>query len=684
MRLSYLEMEGFRGARRRMRIDFAHGFTIVTGRNGTGKSTICDAIEFALRGTVDKYQVATEKGENFEQYMWWRGEGKPERQYVTVGFVGDEGEEWTVHRTPRHQPQLALQDEEVRTRLCIGEIAPEDALDLLVRTSIIRDESITSRSFDLSERDRYFFVHAAIGSDVLAKVERRAKSVRELLQAKKREATEEYANARAAATQLHAEMAQARVQVVQASDRQSAVETLVELTGSSNVDLTQLLIEARDAASDLRITVQALLMLSEGTRRIESTSSTAETQELRESASTVKAERDAAIVHVEDARRALNELPQAGKAATRIDLELENDLRILHEHGARLGLRNGHCPLCGLEQSVHDYEKALETLASEVAALAEQSLSRGKALAAADETLAVQEAAVRESKERYKSLERRLAELDDERNALLKELARYSIVTPDLPTAASMIEDQVNEKRDTLTRFDKSLAILEASLTVDRVVQLGVQIEEAEAYSAACAQELTMIDERLDHTKSLFHQIQRAVGEVVDQRLATLEPLFKDLYRRLQPHVDWHDVQYHMRGDVRHFLSLMVGDDLNPRFMFSSGQRRALGIAFLLAVFLSRPWSRLKTLMLDDPVQHVDDYRALHLVETLNAVKSAGYQIVCTVEDAALAELLCRRMATSDPEIGRLAELTYTAGEGCELLRSKWIPSTGTNVIKSA
>ncbi len=83
-------------------------------------------------------------------------------------------------------------------------------------------------------------------------------------------------------------------------------------------------------------------------------------------------------------------------------------------------------------------------------------------------------------------------------------------------------------------------------------------------------------------------------------------------------------------------------------------------------------------------MQHVDDYRALHLVETLNAVKSAGYQIVCTVEDAALAELLCRRMATSDPEIGRLAELTYTAGEGCELLRSKWIPSTGTNVIKSA
>lgn len=53
------------------------------------------------------------------------------------------------------------------------------------------------------------------------------------------------------------------------------------------------------------------------------------------------------------------------------------------------------------------------------------------------------------------------------------------------------------------------------------------------------------------------------------------------------------------------------------------------------------PW---RTLLLDDPVQHIDDFRALHLVELLAAVGRDHRQIVCAVEDSALADLLTRRL----------------------------------------
>ena len=43
-------------------------------------------------------------------------------------------------------------------------------------------------------------------------------------------------------------------------------------------------------------------------------------------------------------------------------------------------------------------------------------------------------------------------------------------------------------------------------------------------------------------------------------------------------------------------------DVQNPSFVFSSGQRRTAGLAFLIAIFLSRSWCKLKTLVLDDPV----------------------------------------------------------------------------------
>lgn len=51
MKLEFVEVEGFRGFRRRARFDVPAGFMVVAGRNGVGKSTILDAIDFALTGT---------------------------------------------------------------------------------------------------------------------------------------------------------------------------------------------------------------------------------------------------------------------------------------------------------------------------------------------------------------------------------------------------------------------------------------------------------------------------------------------------------------------------------------------------------------------------------------------------------------------------------------------------------
>ena len=108
--------------------------------------------------------------------------------------------------------------------------------------------------------------------------------------------------------------------------------------------------------------------------------------------------------------------------------------------------------------------------------------------------------------------------------------------------------------------------------------------------------------------------------EVSDERLASLKPVLTEFYQRLRPHSDWRSIRYSIRGDVTRLLSLRVGEDINPQFVFSSGQRRAAGLAFLFAVYVSRPWCLWQSLLLDDPVQHIDDFRALHLVEVLAAL----------------------------------------------------------------
>ena len=98
VRISYISLCGFRGFKEPVRIEFAHGFNVISGRNGVGKSTLCDAVEYVLTGTIYKYSDAKASGESVEDYIWWRGESKPVENFVEVGFVDDSGNSHVIKR----------------------------------------------------------------------------------------------------------------------------------------------------------------------------------------------------------------------------------------------------------------------------------------------------------------------------------------------------------------------------------------------------------------------------------------------------------------------------------------------------------------------------------------------------------------------------------------------------------
>jgi ABC-type cobalamin/Fe3+-siderophores transport system ATPase subunit len=88
--------------------------------------------------------------------------------------------------------------------------------------------------------------------------------------------------------------------------------------------------------------------------------------------------------------------------------------------------------------------------------------------------------------------------------------------------------------------------------------------------------------------------------------------------------------------------------------------------------------------ILDDPVQHVDDFRALHLVETLAAIRRTGRQVICTVEDPELAKLLARRLRASYVSEGKLIQLQYVPEAGISLLRQEDIFPFAKALLRSA
>src|SRR5580704_10952239 len=136
-------MEGFRGFRRRARFDIPPGFLVIVGRNGVGKSTILDAVDFALTGTINKYDVARAKGGGLLEHIWWVGHGHAEKHFVSVGFVDEAGSHFVVTRY-RDKPEAEGLVE------VLGRMQNERAAggssdgSAMMETTLIRDEIISA------------------------------------------------------------------------------------------------------------------------------------------------------------------------------------------------------------------------------------------------------------------------------------------------------------------------------------------------------------------------------------------------------------------------------------------------------------------------------------------------------------------------------------------------------------
>lgn len=647
MRLDFLEVCGFRGFRDKFRIDFGSGFTVISGRNGVGKSTLCDAVEFALTGSINKYKVEKAAMESLNDYIWWRGRGTPEAHYVAVSFTKDDGEQYTITRTREAGSNSSA--EEIEDALCSG-ARPENALNQLCRTSIIRDEWIAALSVDLSETERFAFVRSALGSLEGSDLGSRAKEVMT-------STTTTHAQNQLAYDAVLAKLSECLVKLSEAKDvasRSGDIGAAIRLVAATVPDPpSETLALLTAGRAELVARRARLAQVSELVQQ------SRELADLRQAFDSPEAQQRREAV-----RLALTNTTAAKAEAEHVIAQAERDLareehvnaiaaslNLLVEHGERLGLHDEHCPLCAAIRTPQEFESGLalareriNSLASGVAA-ARQALATARANA---EHPLVSHASAEYQWMAVKQEETRLVK----REQLLIELFEQPGLDSSFVRNPNKLEIEIAAERDRLIDLERALLILETSQIVSRTAGLEERIAALREDVETAADVIKRSQAAITAAQAIERAVKRVNAEIIEERLAQISPLLNELYQRLRPHAYWRTIDYRIRGDVRRFLSLRVGDGLNPQFVLSSGQRRAAGLAFLLSVHLACAWTPWRTLLLDDPVQHIDDFRALHFVEILAALRLDDRQIVCTVEDAALADLLCRRLLSTTEQKG--------------------------------
>lgn len=632
MKLVCIDLCGFRGYRKPIRIEFADGFTIIDGRNGVGKSTIFDAVEFALTGSLSKYNDAKASGETVADYIWWTGKGSaPTDRYVEVGFRNGE-ELIRVRRTQFGKPDPSRLAH-LTSQLCDLVLAPEEPIAQLCSTSIIRDEHIAGLSLDLKETERYALLRDGLGAnDADAWI---ARGLRLVSAAKQRSQASQH------------EIAKLNSEVTAASRRIDEVRTsLIADNVVAEATLRLRAFSKSEAAPDqlagpVRERIAALVAEIDSMQGISSRWAVADQERAR--LPSLHERREAAGAEVAAATKALQDIEPRNDVLSSSSLAKQaRDLIALANLGRQLGLEDGRCPLCGTGQD-HDHflqgvataEDLARRLDKEAAQEAEREQMRHaveKRLDAAQRTREAIERAVQESE---------------------RTIQHFDSLRTEIGIGESETLDQVTTR---IAHLRQALEIAQKDLRVLETLRLSNELERAQREEAQAKDRLALAQERAGRARkaeavaqALHDAARRAAGETLDRRLDRVLPLMSELYRRLRPHPVWRDIEYSIRGDVRRFLKLQVGDELNPQFLFSSGQRRATGLAFLLSVNLSLAWSRWRTIMLDDPVQHVDDFRTIHLAELAAQLVTEGRQIVCAVEDSALADLLCRRLPVVEP-----------------------------------
>lgn len=678
MKLDYVEVCGFRGFRDKVRIDFGGGFTVITGRNGVGKSTLCDAVEFAITGLIEKYAVEKAAKESLADYLWWRGAGTPRAHYVTAAFIGHDGESFTITRT--REGGADRLPEEIHAALCSGP-APDDALRQLTRTSIIRDEWIAAMSLDLSETERFDLVRSALGALEGAEAAVKAREIVTVADAAHGRNEAAYETARARLGERLTQQSEIQASLSRSGDGSAALATVAAAVPEAPTDTIARLEAARRALADGRARAARIADAVEAGRELlalQRAFNAPDAAAAREIAiarlEKVHETKDIAMAAVEGAEALLAREEDADAVAA--------SLAILVEHGERLGVHDEHCPLCAAQRSSAEFAAGLEAARRRISSLASgvQDARRRLAAASHEAREAATAFAMADAEVAAHQAEERTLRTAEQTHAAFLERWRLD---PRFLNDPEGLAAHLEGERDRLINLERALLVLDASQSVSRMASIEKSIEGLREEIDKLADVVSMSQAAVTSAREIERSVKRVNAEIIDERLAQISPLLNELYQRLRPHADWRTIDYSIRGDVKRFLSLKVGDGLNPQFVFSSGQRRAAGLAFLLSVHLARAWTPFRSLLLDDPVQHIDDFRALHLVEVLAALRLDRRQIICAVEDPALADLLCRRLVSTTDEPGRRYDIDLGPEGATSVLTAADVPPMPVGILRS-
>jgi exonuclease SbcC len=637
---------------------------VVSGRNGTGKTSLFDAVLWGLTGAIPRLSAA---GADAVVSMY----SDSGTARVAVDFIDDKGGGFQVARSiepGRASVISVVKDNEV--------LVGDEGLSSLVRSiglnSFGSDQSnmlagILTRAIYLeqdtlrqfidadSDTDRYELVGRLIGVGQVTELQHALERQRNAWT----KATNERRSTLEAEKRRLSDLSETLRRTEPEVDQTSVRNRLLEWSEQAGrLGLTRTEHDAMDARAFDTLARELIPLRSRVNHGL---GALERIRVLRESAP--KSVPDSLLHAAEDRRSKAQEAlatardqlarAQAAAAAARRRAEEQQEERAQLASLARLASRHlgDRCPVCTQAYDRSATESHLrELMAAEEAPVpvpTNQVSRAAQTTEAAERALAGADREVAELRSLIASRARWELQLGD--------AARDAGIPIDLDDAQllGMVEQERTRQDalEALARAADNLAIDLAAVGVpDRRADLTRQLNEVGARVEATRRDVSSRDETGLIVGTILEALRGAADDFVTAQLDSLTPLLDRIYGRIDPHPALTKLQlktriWHARGRLDTALidtAVGKGSDY-PAAVLSSSQLNAVATSIFLAMNLGLNQTNLEFVLLDDPLQSLDDVHLLGLVDLLRRLKDRR-QVVISTHDSSLATLLLRKL----------------------------------------
>jgi predicted ATPase len=149
---------------------------------------------------------------------------------------------------------------------------------------------------------------------------------------------------------------------------------------------------------------------------------------------------------------------------------------------------------------------------------------------------------------------------------------------------------------------------------------------------------------------AMIEGLREAGSDVVDVQLRRLEPLLQRIYATADPHPAFRVARLigRMKGGHGRVVPRIEDptadvDSEAPETVLSSSQMNVLAVSVFLAFNLGMPALPLDAVILDDPLQSLDDLNLLGLIDLLRRTRDER-QLFISTHDRRFASLLARKL----------------------------------------